>query len=179
MKILPIVLAPVLFTLATARFTEAAERAPSPSPELVSFFKGLEDRWEGTGVERELQADGSWKQTEIEMEVDVDSERGNTWRARSEVKTEDHVTRYNDALFEIRGELLYISTVGPYDPIAPVVSTPTQLSYCFRRSEIYTGRVFTICEDFRIATGRHLFGRVTIEVNGARIQESNYQLLRR
>ena len=172
-------LAVTFLILNPSSMAQAADRVPPSSPELVNFFRGIEDTWRGRGLERELQTDGSWKQTRYELELEVDSERGDSWRARSEARTEESVTRYGDTLFEVRGELLYISSVGPHDPVAPLVSTPTQLSYCFDRAQLYTGRVFHICEDYRTLGRNHLLGRLRVELNGALIHESEYDLTRR
>ncbi len=170
-------------TVAVATFVALATPQSSPSAfagqdELIRFFTAFEGSWDGSGMESELNAQGVWTVSPYDIEVRVNDRMNPEWDFHQEIRMRSGITKFNDIQFRVAGDYLFLTSVGPLDPVNVIESTPRKLVYSFRRHEVLTGRVYDFKHSLEFKAPNKIVGATEVQLNGVKIAADNFQLKR-
>lgn len=155
--------------------------AKAGEKELVSFFHALEHRWEGKGRTQSFAFDGSTlEDLRFEMELEIEKEiRETIWSFEQEIKRENSTVVFDSFNYNVVGDRLLVSNVHTQEPVELVLSQSDALVYRFERYEWWSRRVYHFEISLQLANQRLLNGARRVTLNGAVVEQQEFQLKRR
>ncbi len=161
-----------------ALFALSGSLAQAGGKELKAFFDGFEGRWDGRGARQALLSEGKFETIPYRMEMDNDSSGRDLWTTQAEFTTESGIHSYADLQFRVEGDLLYISSVSPIDPVEVLESSSTKLSWRSYRTDWILRRTFVTTTTFELSSKRELRFEEQVTLNGALVQADSARLKR-